>query len=181
MTDKIEALRQKAAHARDLELVISDLEGQLKERKQELLSLYHTTLPELMDEAGTDRIGLPPQGNSPGMDFVMKPYFSASIAASWPPEKRDAAFALLKRLKAEDLIKTEVSTKLPKGSLSLAKKIVTAIKKLGPKADLKQSVHSGTLGAWLREIYDGGQALTSEQLATLGASVGRVVRPEERK
>ncbi len=79
--DKLDALRARAAEARDLELAIADLEQQLKDRKSDLANLYYTVLPELMDAAETDAVGIPAKGNFPGMDFKMRPYYSASIAA----------------------------------------------------------------------------------------------------
>ncbi len=180
-SDKLIELTVQAAAARDLELQLIDLEASRKELQEKLTQLYQVTLPDLMDEIGIDRIGVPQSGNLPAVDYRMKPYYSASIAASWPQEKRDAAFSTLKRLHAEDLIKTEVSARLPKGSLKVAKALLAAAKKLKVTADLKLSVHSGTLSSWLRGVYEDGHALSASDLEAIGGSVGRLVKPEERK
>lgn len=181
-SDKLDALQARAAEARDLQLSIDDLEAELKEKQTQLRLLYNDTIPSLMDEIGVDRIGVPPQGNKPGVDYKLATTYAANIAAGWPATKRGIAFAVLKRLEAEDLIKTEVTVRLPKGKLELAKKIVKAVEGMGAPAALKQSVHSQTLGAWLREIYiKHGQALSPADLDAIGGYVARTVHAEERE
>jgi hypothetical protein len=179
--DKLAFLKAQAKQARDLTLEINSIDETLKEKKEELHDLQFSKLPDLMEEIGLDVIGVPAEGNKQGMDFKITPYYSASISAKWPPEKQLAAFDLLKRLKAESLIKTEVSAKLPKGSLKLAKQLIAAAKKLKITADLKQMVAAQTLTAWMREIYDKGQSLSATDLEAIGGSVGRYVKPVERE
>lgn len=181
MSDKLILLQQHAARARDLELEIADLNTTLAERKEQLKTLQTDKMPALLDELKLDKIGVPPEGNKRGIDYRLVQQISASIASGWAEEKRQQAFDLLKRLKAESLIKTEVSAKLPKGSLKVAKQLVAAAKKLNVTAELKQTVHAGTLSAWLREIYDGGQSLSQTDLEKIGGYVGRVVKSEERE
>lgn len=177
----LETLQQFAAQARDLELEITDLEAQIHEKKDLLKRLYFEIMPNLLDALKLDRIGIPANGNKPGRDFRLTPYFSASIAASWDEDKQQRAFDLLKRLKADDLIKTEVTTRFPKGKIKEANKVFQAIKKLTTQHSiLKQSVHHQTLTAWLRELYEKNQSLPISDLETLGASVGRKVIPQER-
>jgi len=179
--DKLKQLQAMGAQARDLEFEILSLEEQLKEKKSALQELYQNKIPTLMDVAGVDAIGIPPAGNLPGTDYKLRDYYSASIAAKWPEEKKEEAYAVLKAHKAESLIKAEVTAKLPKGKLAIAKKLIKAAHDLKIDADLKISVHAGTLSAWLRELYDDGQQLTTAELKKLGASVGRTVQPKERK
>jgi hypothetical protein len=174
-------LQQHAAKARDLELEITTYEEGVKQCKEMLKELQNDKMPSLMDELKLDRIGVPPDGNKPGVDYKLIQKIGASIAASWATEKRQQAFDVLKKYKAESLIKTEVTSKLPKGSLPLAKKIVAAIKKLKVTAELKQNVHAGTLSAWLKEIYEGGQSLPQSDLEKIGGYIGRVVEAEERE
>ena len=180
MSDNLELLKKHAADARDLELEIGAINEKLAEKCEELRALHQEKMPSLMEELKLDHIGVPPSGNKPGIDFKLVQQIGASIAAGWPEERREAAFDLLKKMKAESLIKTEVSAKLPKGSLKQAKALIAAAKKLKITADLKQSVHAGTLTAWLKEIYAGGQSLSKAQLDTIGGYVGRVVKSEAR-
>lgn len=181
MSDKLIMLQQQAAKARDLELEISNLNDRISEKKDVLKELQTQTLPDLMDELKLDNIGVPPEGNKPGVDYKLIQQIGASISTKWPEARLQQAFDLLKKLKAESLIKTEVSAKLPKGSLKQAKALVAAAKKLKITADLKQTVHAGTLSAWLKEIYAGGQSLPQSDLEKIGGYVGRVVKAEERE
>lgn len=181
MADKLEALKAEAVKARILELEIADLEERLQQKQEQLTKLYRSTLPDMMEEAGVDTIGVPPSGNLPGTDYEIKPYYSANIAASWDPGKREDAFSVLKKYKAESLIKTEVKSNFGKGQMAAAKKLITAAKKLKAAVSIKQSVHPGTLSAWLREIYSSGKALPASDLEKIGALVGRYVAPKERK
>ncbi len=177
----IEKLHSLAAIARDLELEIEDLDSQIRDKKKQLDNIYEERMPELLDDLKLDNIGVAPTGNKPGMDFKLKPYYAANIAASWSEEKRNEAFTLLTKLKADDLIKTEVSSKLPKGSLKLAKQLVQAAQKLGVQASLKMSVHNATLTAWLKELYERRhQSLSTSDLEKIGGHVGRKVTPAER-
>lgn len=179
--DRLDIIRAKAEEARDLEFEIRAAEDRLSELKSKLNELYGKTLPDMMEEAGVDNVGIKPTGNMPGMDFEIYPYYSAGIASSWSDEKREEAFGVLKRYKAEDLIKTTVTAKLPKGNLQLAKQLVAAAAKLKIATDINLSVHKNTLTAWLRDIYEKGKALPQSDLEKIAGSVGRIVRPKERK
>ena len=179
-SDKLVLLQQHAAKARDLELDIATFMEGIAQCKEQLKELQQDKMPSLMDELKIDRIGVPVNGNKPAMDYKLIQQISGSIAASWSAEKKQLAFDVLKKYKADSLIKTEVSAKLPKGNLKQAKALVAAAKKLKITADLKQSVHAGTLTAWLKEIYEGGQTLPQSDLEKIGGWVGRIVKAEER-
>lgn len=183
MTDKLDRLRAAASEARDLDLRLRDLEAEVADVKSRLTNLHRDKLPELLDDAGLDRIGVPAAGNKPAIDFVLRPYFSAAIAASWPEARRGLAFAWLREHRAGDLIKTEVTARFPKGSEAEARAAAAALEaSAGVPVEVKTSVHSQTLTAWLREIYERRhQALSTEDLETIGASVGRVVKIDERR
>ena len=84
--DRLEAVRNAAKQARDLECEIADLTSIIKVKSEELRTLYQNTIPDLMDDAQVDIIGIPPAGNLPGIDYRLVPYFRAGIAASWPNE-----------------------------------------------------------------------------------------------
>ena len=206
--DALEALKNGAREARLIERNIEDLENQLSDAKAKLQRLYQNTLVGLMDAAEVDFIGIPASGNFQAKDFELKPFYSASIAASWPEEKREAAFAMLTKYKAEDLIKTELSIHFPGGGLSAAKKLMAAAKKIKviqtitkTKKDRKtgkvkitklkvakpvvveisKAVPSGTLKAWLRELVEKRNImLPSADLEKIGGSVGRIVKPKDR-
>jgi hypothetical protein len=179
--NRLEELKDMARRARDVQAELSDLEDRTKSLSAELKSLTEDKMPDLMLGMGLDKIGVAREGNLPGVDFKLSTRIAASIASTWPEPRRKAAFDFLKEWEADDLIKTEVKAALPKGHLELAKKLVLAAEELGIDADLTESVHHGTLSAWLRELYASGSSLTEEQLLTIGGFVGPIVKPVERK
>lgn len=181
-SDKLDALKSKAADARDLELTIEDLETKIKSLKTELNSIYATALPAAMDAAQVDHIGIPQDGNKPAMDFRLRPFYAASIAAAWSPDRKEQAFAVLEKYDALDLIKTKVEANLPKGDLLLAQKLVDAATALKIPTTLSKSVHTQTLTAWLKELVETHHTFPpQEDLEKIGGSIGRIVRPQERK
>ena len=179
--DRLEELKECAKKARDLDAELRDLRERVQEKQNALSTLYDSTIPELMLKMGLDHIGVPPEGNLPGVDYMMSKIVSASISTRWDEEKKKAAFDTLRKYNAELLIKTEVSAVFPKGQIKLAKAMLAAAKKLKIKADLTEEVHHSTLSAWLREFYKGGGAMTTTDLEKIGGYVGTTVRPTERK
>ena len=83
-SDKLDELRAAACTAREMELERSELEQRLKSLSSRIKEMYTELIPNLMDEARVDRIGIARDGNKPALDFVLKPYFSANIAAFAP-------------------------------------------------------------------------------------------------
>lgn len=178
-TATLHAVAEKASEARDIELEISNLEERLKKRKADLRNIYMVELPNLMDQAQTDRIGIPATGNLPACDLKLTPYYHAQIAASWPQEKRNAAFAALTQLGHQDLIKTDLVISLPREDRASVPQLLETLKKLGLIPQVKENVHFKTLTAWLKEQYERGNPLPP--LETIGAEVGRIVKMIERK
>lgn len=193
--DALARLQAEARKARDLEFTINSLNEQLKEAKENLHRIYSDTLVRMMDEAGLDHIGLAPEGNYPGKDYHLKNSISANIAAGWTNDKREAGFDYLRKMKAEDIIKTEVVVYFPGGGLEQAKKLLKQVqklkivKKIGKKkiatpvrAELSKAVPHGTLGAWLRELVEKHKIVPPpDDLEKIGGYIGRIVKVEERK
>lgn len=172
--DKLDDLRKHVALARDIEMSISDLEEQLADKRRRLQELYSKTLPDMMDAAGVAHIAIPAEGNYPGFDAKVAPFYAAGVPVSWPAEKRVAAFAWLQNNGHGDLIKTEVQLKFQRDQRAEAIKVATALEAQGLHPEVKESVHSGTLTAWLREQVEGGNPLPP--LDIIGGTVGRTVR-----
>jgi hypothetical protein len=178
-TATLNAVTRKAHEARDLELEAEDLERRLKDTKQALRSIYHEELPTLMDQAQTDRIGVPAEGNMPAYDLRLSPFYRAVIPANWSPEQRANAFQALTDLGHADLIKTEVTIMLPRERREDYHKLTDALAALNLTPDIKETVHWKTLTAWLQEQFEHGNPLPP--LEAIGAEVGRVVKMTERK
>lgn len=192
--DRLEAIEQEAKKARDLEFVIQELGEQLKTKRLQLNSIYYDTLPQMMQEARVDKIGIAKEGNYPGYDYKLKKFYRANIAAKWDAEKRNEGFGYVIRMGAEDLIKTEVNVLIPKGGAAQAKKLVAFAKKLKVKikvgkktiakpvhVELSKSIPHGSLTAWLKELVEKRHKVpTANDLEKIGGVIGVVVEPEER-
>ncbi len=180
--DKLDKLQEAASEVRDLEATLKDLIERQKEIEAKVFTLYHETLPTLMDLAGVDRIGLPASGNLPAMDAYLCPFYRASIAASWPEEQRKAAFNFLESKGHGDLIKTAVSIAFPREERKQAVELAETLAEQGLAPQVNEMVHHGTLTSWLKEqIEERNQSFTQSELEALGASVGRIVNLKERK
>lgn len=177
--DKLDAVRNKAREARDVELLIEQLEEQIKSAKTARDNLIYKELPDLLDAANIDKIGLPEEAGLPAYDINLKPFYRANIAASWPHDKRQAAFNWLTEHGHGDLIKTEITVGFARGAHNEALSFAQDTKERGLEPEMKEAVHTGTLSAWLRETVEKGQELPP--LEVLGASVGRVATLKERK
>lgn len=183
MSKDLSVVLSAAAEARDVDLRIAELEQQLDDAKKHRRNLYEKIIPDLFDAAGIDRIGLSTAGNLPAIDYVMRPYFRAGIAASWDNAKKEEGFSVLRRRGAGDLIKVELSARFPKGSEDTAKRLAAELQNTTTASvEVKASVHPQTLTAWLRELYEVRRlSMPLEELEKIGASVGRVVTAVDRK
>jgi hypothetical protein len=173
----IEAIREKLRAARDLKIEIRDIEERAKARKADLYKIERAELPEMFSRAGIDNLGLPPEGNMPGYDAQLKPYYSANIAAAWEDDKKAIAYNYLKDEKAEDLIKATITIRLKMGSTKIRKAVMAALKKLKVEYEMNLSVHSASLTSWLKSRVEDGKP---PKLDLIGAEVGQVVKIDPR-
>lgn len=178
-SDKLIKVTEKAIEVMALEAQASDLGTQLEQVDAKIKVIYGKELPDLMDEAGVDRSGIPATGNYPAMDLKLVSFFAANIAAAWPDDKREAAFKCLEEFGAGDLIKTIVEVRFPGDDHGKAMKLAEQLKKKGLEPVVKQSVPAGTLTAWLREQVERKKKLPP--LDIIGGFIGREVKLKERK
>lgn len=176
--ERVAAARAAAIELRDKQLLLKDLKDLLAQTNREINQLQFSTLPALLDTLGVDRIGLPASGNWPAFDLMLSPWVKAVIPADWPPDRRAAAFAELIAFGQEDLIKTEIATSLPRGSHELAATIANAIASAGAVPHVAETVHHGTLTAWLTTLLEAGEPLPD--LPTIGGTISRIARIKER-
>lgn len=177
--DQLSRITAKLRAARDLKLEIAQTEEALKDKKSHLTAIERVELPEMFQKAGINSLGLDPEGNMPGYDCSKEPYYRANIAASWPEEKRQAAFDWLKKNGGPDLIKTEISIMLPQKSQAIVKQVVKALKALKVTSfTVSESVPWSSLTAFVRECYKRQKKVP---LDVLGADVGEVVNLKQRQ
>lgn len=180
--DKLERLRELGTKLRDELREIEDAEERLSARKAIVQKIQFEELPDLFGEVGVDRVGLPAAGNLPACDVIMTPYYKANIAADWEPVKREEAFNFLEQQGAGDLIRVVVSVSFNKEEYDDAMDVAALLRQHGYTPDIARSVPWGTLTAWVRERYEQlKSALSGEELAKIGATVGRRASLKERK
>lgn len=181
LADKLTALRAKCEELRDTEQTKSNLVERLKEVDVQLATLRHETLPDLMDEAGTDKIGLPGAGNVKSYDALLEPYYRANIAAEWAQERRERAFGALIEEGAEDLVRHTFTIQFGRGEEEAAHMLAELLKSEGYQYQVGLAVPWVTLTAWVKERFQGGAPLSASTLDTIGATVGRIVKLKPRK
>lgn len=175
--EKLSRLRQAGAELHDVETEILDVEEKLKKLRDRRNEITTRTMPEIFDEAKTDHVGLPDLG----IDLVLQPFYHASLSKT-DPEKQQRGFDWLEENGHGDLIKATVSVEFTKKELERARELATKIEELlgGERlVHVDLSVHWQTLTAFVREQIEKYQAALPLDL--LGATVGRVVKIQQRK
>jgi hypothetical protein len=187
--DKLDRLQQACSLLRDKKQELSDLAERQAAVEAAINKLERTQLPDLMDEAGTDRIAVLARGNLPTMDARMEPYFHANIAAEvkpgsdkgWPAERRAAAFDALIAEDAGDLIRHTVTVTFGRGQEEEAHALGELLRGEGYTFTVAQAVPWASLTAWVKERHNGDRPLSGAVLDKIGAVVGRIVRLKPRK
>lgn len=177
----IDELSVLASRARDLAAALRDAEARVSELKDQVRTLERDTLPEHMIAAGVTTVTIPASGNMPALSLKLKPFIKANIAASWPEERRLAAFAWLDGHGAGDLIKTEIVITFPREQREQAAEFAADVRDLCPTAavEINEAVHHSTLTSWLKECVAAGTELPP--LDTIGAEVGHIVEIDSRR
>lgn len=172
--DKLVKLRSTAQELFNLDSEIAQLEAEVESRKKRLIELSTKTLPDLLDSAGTDKVGLP----EVGVDAVLKPYYRANIAAEWEEERRLKAFDWLAANGHGDMVKVTVTVAFGRQEYDKAQNYAERVRKAGFTPKLDMGVPWTTLTAFVKEQFE---ANDPPPLDLLGATVGRVVKLIERK
>jgi hypothetical protein len=142
------------------EKIVEENEELLRANKAKLLELQTRIIPAVMDEIGLSKIT-----TANGDTLMIKPFVSAKI----PKENLEEAHEWLRNNDFGDIIKHIVSVDVGKNEES-ATKAVTALSGLGLMPTDKESVHSSTLKAWLREQVEAGMSIPLE---LFGAYLGQ--------
>jgi hypothetical protein len=150
-----------------LENEIARLAAALAEKQTILKSLQESALPNAMSEAGVTALEL-----AKGWKLQIEEIVSASIprgAREGTPDLRPEAFAHLETLGAGDLVKHVITISFGRGEEAWAAKFLRdcAQRKRPLNAVREDSVHSGTLSAFVRERRANG-ALTDDDRRLFG-------------
>src|SRR5215207_735352 len=115
--DKLDRLKAMGVEVMQVKNEITQLEKVLQEKQAKFQRLVSNEMPALFEETRTDRLGLPEYD----IDLVLTNYYHANIAADWPEERREAAFAWMEEQGHGDLVRVIVSVTFGKQELSEAK------------------------------------------------------------
>lgn len=180
--DRLVLLRTKVARVRDLRAAVADMEERTKAANKELDDLRFRELPDLFQEVGVARLGLDPDGNLPAYDAELKDHFKANIVADWPPEQREAGFAVLEAHGAEDLIKNTIVVELGRGENVTAEDICRFLGERGIPFTQGRAVSWNTLTSWLKEqVKKYNRTFSAAELDAIGGRVGKVVEAKPRR
>jgi hypothetical protein len=175
--DKLDAIRDKLRRARDLQLKKAELTAQLETVQKEILKIEQQELPDLAQDAHIDSLGLEPEGNLPGYDMEIKPYYYANIKDEEPTAPQ--AYAWLSKAGHGDLIKYTYTVLFGLGE----KKESIAFAKLLTKSKVQFNVKLGvpwnTLTAFLKEQVEGKK--TIPPLDLMNGKIGIVAKIKARK
>tara|TARA_R100001369_G_scaffold4073_2_gene12212 strand:+ start:1001 stop:1642 length:642 start_codon:yes stop_codon:yes gene_type:complete len=140
---------------------VEELDKELKARKKDLLKLTDEELPSAMQELGISSFAL-----DDGSTVDVKPTYGASILVA----NRLLAYGWLRDNGYDDIIKNVVSCEFGRGEDDKASAFKAFASKEGFPADQNESIHSGTLKAFVRERVEAGDEFPME---LFGAYIGQ--------
>jgi hypothetical protein len=164
-TELVERVRQHLRRARDKQLELA--EG-------ELYTLRHKTLPDLMNAARIDTLGLPAEGNYAAYDCRLHPWSEARL----PEGAEEAAYSWMEEAGFGDIVKHTFTVALPRDSHEDALELRRLLEENDFDFEEKRGVHFQTLQAFVREQLKKGTPLPADKL---GLTIGQHVKVEERQ
>jgi hypothetical protein len=176
--EALSAVGAKLRELRDLDGHIADLEHALAEKKARHLLIRERELVDLLDAAGQNKAGLPPEGNQSGFDVEIANYYHANISSDWEPRRRDRAFSWIRR-HHPGMLRSTLTVSLGKGSEKQLKKLESACRKLKIPFSVEFGVPWNTLTAFVREQIE--EHRRRPPLELLGATAGRVAKIKKQK
>lgn len=175
--DKLEALRGLCGNLVAINLAVEEAEENLKKLKSTRYELQTKTIPDLMNQVGTDNVGLPDYG----VDVVIKRETHASISKDWDDDKREIAFEHLREIGGEDLIKNTLSVSAGKSSdekmRMLRERVVQIMAELDLDATVKMepTVQWNTLTSFVKAELKKGTAIDMEAIGARSENVAQIV------
>jgi hypothetical protein len=182
-TDGLSVCERASERLRDLELRKEQLQEELKQVNIAINKLQFEDLPRTFEKYGQmSAFELRARGNLPAMRVSIEDYYRANIVANWKEERREKAFKFLEKRGLGDLIKHELVVHIGLGEKKLYERVVKALSRVKGAAvmDVK-SVPWNTLTAWLKEHYESGGELGTDELDLIGGTVGKQVIIKSKK
>lgn len=134
-------------HQQSLEAEILRKEEELEGLKKQFRQLSENLIPDKMLELGLESLTL-----KDGSKVTISRFYSASIID-------DKAFEWLRKSGHGGIVKSLVSTSFKVGQEKERAGLIKLLKQHKVPFENKDSVHHATLKAWVREMYENGQAV----------------------
>ena len=132
---------------------VSELEAELKAKKEELRLTSEQELPDAMQQAGLTQITL-----SSGEKIAINEFYNAHISKA----NQEKAYEWLVTNGHEGLIKNEVLLKFGREETEVVDQTVSALQSRGLSPEVRQSVHPSTLKAFVKEQITTGNDIPTE-------------------
>ncbi|OUV26611.1 MAG: hypothetical protein CBC57_01910 [Euryarchaeota archaeon TMED97] len=132
---------------------VSELEADLKAKKEELRLTSEQELPDAMQQAGLTQITL-----SSGEKIAINEFYNAHISKA----NQEKAYEWLVTNGHEGLIKNEVLLKFGREETEVVDQTVSALQSRGLSPEVRQSVHPSTLKAFVKEQITTGNDIPTE-------------------
>ena len=132
---------------------VSELETELKAKKEELRLTSEQELPDAMQSAGLNQIVL-----STGEKISINEFYNAHISKA----NQEVAYQWLVENGHEGLIKNEVLLKFGREESTVVDETVSALQSRGLSPEVRQSVHPSTLKAFVKEQFTSGNDIPTE-------------------
>lgn len=152
-----------------LEDDIGRAEEGIKRLKSRLKNVQEVLLPAAMTEAGVSSVNL-----ANGAIVKVKPFYAAHISE----ERSERAFAWLREHGYSDLIKNQLAVDVRAGQDNMAGEIEHELQELGLGYTKKETVHSATLRAWVKEMFEAGKPPPADVFGIFCGDKAEIKRPK---
>lgn len=151
---------------------IARLEAELQEAERAQLRLEREDLPALMQEIGVSELAL---------DDGTKVELREDVTAAITEARRAAAHAWLRAHDFGGLIKTAVAVEFPAGD-EAAEELTSELRgRLNVPVELKESVHAGTLKAFVKEQIANGAPIPFELFGVHALTIAKISKAKGKR
>lgn len=167
--DGLARLSEMAMKQKEAQEAVAKAEAALAKAKDDFKKIAEVEVPELMDS-----LSLSEFKTTDGLVVEVNEVIRASIPKARAPE----AFAWLRLKGHEALIKREISVSFSRGEDEQAKKLLDLLAEQEFEPDDNESVHTQTLGAWVREKLEKGDEIPLDLFGVFRQRVASVSIPK---
>lgn len=171
----LQAARAKVVEITRIDEQLAELAEKTSNLTQRRRQILDKELIDLLDEAGTDRIGIPDLN----IDVLTKTYVAASL-----PKDTDTLREAYKWLIDNNhgtLIKCTVAVPFDRTDHNRALDLAAMLEEKGYDVQRNEGIHHSTYSAWAKQEHLEKSAIPIEMFPTLGITTGRLAEIKPRK